>query len=107
MLSLSWLKDKYEAFARKVVEVAQMHNEIPNRYNELKSIANLIKSENAHLSKSLKAAESTFSIWEAELKRVEQQVKYYEDKSSSIEMFTTVKVRAEMLKEYSEGKASS
>ena len=96
-----------QGFACKVVETAQAHIEISNKYNEPKSSANLIKSENARLSKSLKAAKATFYIRETELKQIEWQAEYYKDKSSSIEMYTTVKVRAEMLKEYTKGKSSS
>ena len=84
-----------------------MHNEIFNKYNELKSFADLIKNENAYLSKNLKAAEATLAAKEAELKQVESKAEYYEDKSTSIKLFTTVKVYTEILKEYSEGKISS
>ena len=107
MSSVSWLKYKYEASTQKVVEIVQAYNEISNKYNELNSTADLMKRKNAFLLKSLKAVEETFSIQEAELKQVEWHAEYYEDKSSSIEMHTTVKVRAKMLKEYIERKTFS
>ena len=84
-----------------------MHKDISKNYNELQSSADLMKSEKARLSKNLIVAEATLSTKEAELKRVESKVEYYEDKSTSIGLFTTVKVHAEMLKEYYEGKTSS
>ena len=89
------------------METTQVHNEILNKYNQLNSIADLMKSKNAHLSKILKVAEATLSLQKAELNQVEQQAKYYKDKSSSIKMYTMVKVRVEMLKEYTKGKTSS
>ena len=103
MSSLTWLRDKYKAFAQKVVEIGQAHNEISSKYNELKSTTNLMKNENTRLSKILKVTEATLSVREAELKRVEQRAEYYEDKYSSIEIFTTIKVHADMLKEFSRG----
>ena len=50
---------------------------------------------------------AAFSTQEAKFKKVESKAKYYKDKSTSIELFTTVKVCAEMLKEYIEGRISS
>ena len=47
---------------------------------------------------------ATLSAREDEFKKVEFNVEYYKDKSISIELFTTIKVRAKMLKEYTEGK---
>ena len=66
-----------------------------------------MKSETIPLTKKLKELEAAISIQEAELKNVEQKVEYNEDKSTSIEMFTTVKVHAEMMKEFIKGKISS
>ena len=82
-------------------------NEISKKYNELHSAMDLMKSENAHLTKSLKEVETTISVRVAELKRVEWHADYYEDKSSSIKMYTTVKVRAEIMKKFAKGKTSS
>ena len=84
-----------------------MHNELSKKYNELSSTVDLLKSENAHLSKRLKEEEGSITVREAELKRFKQRAEYYEDKSSSIEMYITVKVRTEMMREYLGGKASS
>ena len=44
---------------------------------------------------------------EAKLKKVELKTEYYENKSRSIEMFTTVKVHVEIMKEFTKGKSSS
>ena len=105
--SIIWLKDKHEAFAQKLVEVVQSHNQVSEKFNELKSSADLLKSENTRLSKSLKEAETTIFVREAELKKVEQKAEYYEDKSSSMKMYTTVKIYAEMKRQFLDGKASS
>ena len=107
MACLSWLKDKSEASAWKMSEAVLAYNDVSTKYNDLWAFSNLIKSENAHLSKKLKEAETTFFVQEAELKKVELKVEYYEDKSRIIKMFTIVKVRAEIMKEFTEGKSSS
>ena len=101
------MKEKCEASTRRFAEAVQVHNNISDKYNELKSFVDLMKSENARLSKNLKAAEVALFAKEAKLKQVEFNAKYYEDKSTSINLFTIVKVHADMLKEYSEGKISS
>ena len=41
------------------------------------------------------------------MRKVELRAEYYEDKSNSIEIFTTVKVRAKIMKEFTNGKSSS
>ena len=89
------------------MEAIQAHNKVLRKYNELNSTADLLKSENACLSKSLKKAEATISLREVELKQVEQRVEYYQDKSSSMEMYTTVKIRVEMMRDFLDEKASS
>ena len=48
--------------------------------------------------------EAAYSTQNAELKEVWSKAEYLEDKSMSIKLFTTVKVRVEMVKEYKEGK---
>ena len=68
--SLSWVKEKCEVSARKLAEVVQAHNNIFEKYNELKASADLMKNENACLSKKLKAVEEDFSAQEAKLKKV-------------------------------------
>ena len=107
MAFFSWLKDKCEAYARKVTEVAQAYNDITNKYNELQTASDLMKSENARLKKKLKEAEETISIQEVELKKVELKVEYYKEKSHSIEMFTTIKVLTKIMTKFTEGKSSS
>ena len=101
------MKERCENFARKLAKAVQSHNNISEKYNELKASSDLMKNENARLTRKLKESEAVLSAWEAEFKKVESKAEYYEDKSTSIELFTTVKVRAEMLKEYTEGKLSS
>ena len=105
--SLTWVKEKCETYAQKLVEAVQAHNNISEKYNELKASSNHMKNENAHLTRKLKESEVALSTQEVEFKKVESKAKYYEDKSTSIELFTTVKVHAKMLKEYTEGKLSS
>ena len=50
---------------------------------------------------------TTLSAQEVKLKIAKSNAEYYEDKSTSIELFTTIKVHAKMLKEYTEGRLSS
>ena len=107
MASLSWVKEKSEASTRKFAEAIQEHNTLCENYNELKSFADLKESENARLSKELKEVKAALSSREAEFRKVESKAEYYKDKSTSIKLFTTVKVRAELLKEYTEGRISS
>ena len=103
MSSLSWVKEKCETFAQRLVEAVQAYNNIFKKYNELKDFADLMKSENARLSKKLKEAEVALYVPEAEFKKVESMAEYCEDKSTNIELFNVFKVRAEMVKEYTEG----
>ena len=51
--------------------------------------------------------ESLVSARDKELTDARYKADYYEDKSTSMKLFTTVKVREEMTKEYSEGKATN
>ena len=51
--------------------------------------------------------ETAQSAQEAELKEVKTKADCYEDKSMSIKLFTTVKVRVEMVKDYKEGMMST
>ena len=89
------------------MKVVQAHNEVSKKYNELSSTVNLLKSENACLPKSLKEAEATIFIREVELNRVKQRVEYYQDKSSSMERYSMVKICAEMMRDFLDRKASS
>ena len=84
-----------------------MHNILSEKYNEPTTSANHKERENAHLGKELKKVKAALFVWEAKFKKVESKAEYYEDKSTSIKLFTTVKVHAEMLKEYIEGKIST
>ena len=61
--------------------------------------------ENIRLKKKVEELEAIFSIQDKELADAQYKADYYEDKSTSMKLFTTVKVRAEMTREFSEGKA--
>ena len=65
--SPSWVKEKCEASARKVTEMAQAYNDIAGKYNKLQTTFELMKSENAHLTKKLKESKATISVQEVEL----------------------------------------
>ena len=49
--------------------------------------------------------EVVLSAREAELKEVQSKAEYYVEKSTRIALFTMVKIRAKMLKEYPRAKA--
>ena len=85
----------------------QAYNDIASKYNELQIDSELMKSENSHLTKKIKEDEAIISVREVVLKKVERKVEYYEEKSSSIEIFMTVKVCVEMINEFTEGKSYS
>ena len=104
---LSWVKGKSEDYVQKYNKVIQAHNILSKKYNEFKFSVGHKDSENAHLSKELIEVKAALSAWETELKKVKSDVKYCEDKSISIKLFTTIKVCAKMLKEYTEGTLSS
>ena len=58
--SISWVKEKSEASAQRLVEAVQAHNNISKWYNELKASTDLMESENARLTKKLKESDATF-----------------------------------------------
>ena len=66
-----------------------------------------MKSENVRLTKKLKEVKATLSAQDAKLQKVMDKAEYYKNKYRSIEMFTTVKVRTEVIQEYVDGKSSS
>ena len=63
--------------------------------------------ENIRLKKRVEDLEALMSVREKEMKDAKYKVEYYEDKSTSMKLFTTMKVRAEMTRDFSEGKAST
>ena len=63
--------------------------------------------DNVRLKKKVEELEALVSVWDKELADAWYKVDYYEDKSTSMKLFTTVKIRAEMTKEYSEGKVAN
>ena len=83
-----------------------MHNKLSNQYNALKKSADTKEGENARLKKKIEELEAVISARDKEMKDAQYRADYYEDKSTSMKLFTTVKVRAEMMKEFSEGKAT-
>ena len=83
------------------------YNEISTKYNDLQASSDLIKGENASLSKKLKEAKAIISMQKAKLRKIDYKAKYYEDKSRIIKMFTIVKVPVEIMKDFTEGKFSS
>ena len=99
--------EKSETSARKLMEAAQVYNNLSKKFNELKSDADDKRNEKVRLKKKLEELEAAHSTREAKLKEAWSKVGYYEYKSRSIKLFTIVKVRAEMLKDYKEGKMST
>ena len=71
-----------------------MYNNLYEKFNELKFTADDKGKENVRLKKKLEEVEAILSTREAELKEVQSKVEYYDENSTSIKMFTTVKVRA-------------
>ena len=72
MTSFGWLKKKSEASSRKLSEAVSAYNDISAKYNDFQAASDLMKGENARLSKKLKEVEVTISIQDVELKRVER-----------------------------------
>ena len=83
-----------------------MHNKLSDQYNVLKKSAEAKEGENARLKKKIEDLEALISARDKELKDAQYRADYYEDRSTSMKLFTTVKVRAEMMKEFSEGRAT-
>ena len=84
-----------------------MYNKLSDQYNVLKKGANAKDGENARLKKKVQDLEALISARDKELKDAQYSVDYYEDRSTSMKLFTTMKVRAEMMKEFSEGRATN
>ena len=100
-------RDKSEASARQFSEAVESYNNLFGQYNDLKKDADVKGEENIRLKKRVEDLEALMSVWEKELKDAQVKAEYYEDKLTSMKLFTTVKVQAEMARDYSEGKASS
>ena len=107
MAALTWLKEKSEASTQKLIEAAQAYKNLSEKFNKLKSEVDDKGNENARLKKRLEELEVAHSAQEAELKEAQSKAEYYEDKSMSMNLFTTVKVRAEMVKDYTKGRMSA
>ena len=96
---MSRAKEKSEVSTRKFSEAVKSYNNLSGQHNDLK--------KDADAKKKVEDLEALMSVREKELKDSQSKVEYYEDKSTSMKLYTTVKVRAEMTKEYSEGKATT
>ena len=86
--------------------MVETYNKLSDQYNALKKNADAKDGENARLKKKVEDLEALVSARDKDLKDARYRVDYYEDRSTSMKLFTTVKVRAEMMKEFSEGKAT-
>ena len=84
----------------------ETYNKLSDQYNALKKSADAKDGENARLKKKVEDLEALISARDKELKDAQYRVDYYEDRSTSMKLFTTVKVRAEIMKEFSEGRAT-
>ena len=107
MTSFTWLKEKFEDLTLKFNESVQSLNDSSKKYNDLKSGHDKLKGDHSTLAQKYKDSQAVLFAREAELEKVKERADYYEDKCTSIEMYTTVKLRAEAMKQYSEGQASS
>ena len=68
------------------------YNKLSGQYNDLKKGADAKDAENAHLKKKVEDLEDLVSARDKELKDAQYRADYYEDKSMSMKLFTTVKV---------------
>ena len=69
-----------------------MYKNRSSQYNVLKKDVNVKEEENARLKKRVEDLEALMTAREKELKDAQFKVEYYEDKSTSMKLFTTVKV---------------
>ena len=105
--ALSWAKEKSETSARNLSEMAETYNKLSGQYNDLKKSIDLKDAENARLKKKIEELEVDVSARDKALKDAQYKADYFEDRSMSMKLFTTVKIRAEMVKEFSEGKTTA
>ena len=68
-----------------------MYKNRSSQYNVLKKDVNVKEEENARLKKRVEDLEALMSVREKELKDAQFKAKYYEDKSTSMKLFTTIK----------------
>ena len=100
-------RKKSEASARQFSEAVESYNNLFGQYNDLKKGADAKDAKNARLKKKIEVLEALVSARDKALKDAQYRADYYEDRSTSMKLFTTVKVRAKMVKEFSEGKATA
>ena len=72
----------------------ETYNKLSDQYNTFKKSADAKDGENARLKKKVEDLEALISSRDKELKEAQYRADYYEDKSTSMKLFTTVKVRA-------------
>ena len=87
--------------------MAETYNKLSGQYNDIKKSIDSKDAENTRLKKKVEELEADVSARDKALKDAQYRADYFEDKSMSMKLFTTVKIRAEMVKEFSEGKATA
>ena len=87
--------------------MVETYNKLSGQYNDIKKSIDLKDAENARLKKKVEELEAEVSARDKALKDAQYRANYFEGKSTSMKLFTTVKIRAEMVKEFSEGKATA
>ena len=87
--------------------MVETYNKLSGQYNDLKKSVDLKDAENARLKKKVEELEAEVFARDKALKDAQYRADYFEDKSTSMKLFTMVKIRAEMVKEFSEGKATA
>ena len=87
--------------------MAETYNKLSGQYNDLKKGIDLKDAEIARLKKKVEELEADISVRDKAVKDAQYRADYFEDRSTSMKLFTTVKIRAEMVKEFSEGKAAA
>ena len=79
-------------FAQKFFEAVKSYNNLSSQYKVLKKDADVKEDENACLKKRVEDLETFLSARENEIKDAQFKAEYYEDKSTSMKLYTTVKV---------------
>ena len=81
-----------EASTRQFFEAVESYNNLSGQYNDLKKDADTKGEENVRLKKRVEDLEALMSVREKELKDAQSKADYYEDRSTSMKLYTTVKV---------------
>ena len=72
--------------------MVETYNKLSGQYNDLKKGVDAKDAENACLKKKVENLEAAVSARDKALKDAQYRADYYEDKSTSMKLFTTVKV---------------